>query len=478
MEINEILSYTDSIAAKLNSLADDIWEYAELSLKEYRSAERYISFLREEGFDVKEKLSGIDTAFCGSYGSGRPVIGILGEFDALSGLSQKPCSVKSDPLTPGGCGHGCGHNLLGAGALGAAMAIKHYLESLPEGSGTVIFYGCPGEEGGSGKAFMSRDGIFKELDAAISWHPGSVNEVATGSNQTSMQVEYDFHGTASHAASTPFMGRSALDAVELMNTGVQYLREHMYPADSVHYAIIDAGGLSPNVVQAEARVLYMVRSDNVTDNKKLLRRVDKIAEGAALMTETTFERKFIDGTSNMISNSVLEEAVFRNMNRVPLPVYTDDEWEFAKKLFDTYPKDGIPGVSSVMGPDDLAFLKEASENGTKPLNDFLVPYVHSDLVSFGSNDVGDVSWLTPSVYFYAVSWTSMSPGHSWQNVSIGMHSISRKGMLWAAKVMALTVKELMEDPALLEKARDEWALKTEGGYDCPIEENCMPVPVE
>lgn len=478
METNEILSYTDSIAARLNSLADDIWEYAELSLKEYRSAERYISFLREEGFDVKEKLSGIDTAFSGSYGSGRPVIGILGEFDALSGLSQKPCSVESDPLTPGGCGHGCGHNLLGAGALGAAMAVKHYLESLPEGSGTVIFYGCPGEEGGSGKAFMSRDGIFKELDAAISWHPGSVNEVATGSNQTSMQVEYDFHGTASHAASAPFMGRSALDAVELMNTGVQYLREHMYPADSVHYAIIDPGGLSPNVVPAEARVLYMVRSDNVTNNKKLLKRVDKIAEGAALMTETSFTRKFIDGTSNMISNSVLEEAVFRNMKRVPLPVYSDDEMDFAKKLFDTYPKGGIPGVSSVMGPDDLAFLKEASENGTKPLNDFLVPYVHSDLVSFGSNDVGDVSWLTPSVYFYAATWTSMSPGHSWQNVSIGMHSISRKGMLWAAGVMALTVKELMEDPALLEKARAEWTLKTEGGYDCPIEENCMPVPVE
>ncbi|MBQ9828051.1 MAG: amidohydrolase [Lachnospiraceae bacterium] len=478
MNKSDAVSYINGISEKLNILADDIWEYAELSLQEYRSAARYIGMLRDEGFAVTEKLAGIDTAFCGCFGSGHPVIGILGEFDALSGLSQKPCSVSPEPLKKGGCGHGCGHNLLGAGALGAAMAVKHYLEQLPEGSGTVIFFGCPGEEGNSGKAFMAREGMFYGLDAALTWHPGSVNEVATGSNQTSMQVEYAFHGIASHAASAPHLGRSALDAVELMNTGVQYLREHMYPRDSVHYAITDAGGLSPNVVQAEAKVLYMVRSDNVPNTKKLLERVDKIAEGAALMTGTTLTRKFIDGTSNMLSNSVLEGALYDSMQSVLLPSYTDDELDFARKLFDTYPHSGIPGASPEMITEDIAFLKEASENGTRPLNDFIVPYRHSETVHFGSNDVGDVSWQTPTAYFYAAAWTSMSPGHSWQNVSIGMHPLSRKAMLWASSVLAETVIGLMEDPSVLENAKAEWSVKAAEGYDCPIEKDCVPAAIE
>ncbi len=475
---SSLYEYIDKIGSELKSLSDDIWAYAELSLKEHKSALRYIEFLKKEGFHVTENISGMETAFSGSYGSGRPYIGILGEFDALSGLSQEACKTSESPLSPGGCGHGCGHNLLGAAALGAAMAIKKYLSDHPDCSGTVIFYGCPGEEGGSGKAFMARDNIFASLDGAISWHPGDVNKVATGSNQTSMQVRYDFRGTASHAASAPYMGRSALDAVELMNTGVQYLREHMEPGCSIHYAITDAGGLSPNVVQAKASVLYMVRSTNVRSNKKLLARVDDIAKGAALMTGTTLSRDFIDGTSNMISNHVLEKVVYSNMLDIPLPDYTKEEWAFAGELFNTYEKNGLPGIDPSLTPEDTEMITKLSEDGKRPINDFLIPLRDNRSVAFGSNDVGDVSWQTPSVYFYGTTWTSMSPGHSWQNVSMGKHPIAVKGMMWAGKVMAASVLDMIKDPDILKRAGEEWEQSTGEGYCCPIEEDAVPKPIE
>ncbi|MCF0151675.1 MAG: amidohydrolase, partial [Firmicutes bacterium] len=235
-----------------------IWEYAELSLKEYKSAALYVEKLKEEGFDVEEGLCGIDTAFLGKYGSGRPYIGILGEFDALSGLSQKAGQAQIEPMVKGGDGHGCGHNMLGAASFGAAIGIKNYLQQTGA-QGTVIFYGCPGEEGGASKALMARDGVWNQLDAALTWHPGDTNEVSSGTCNSCIQTIYSFKGVSSHAAGNPERGRSALDAVELLNMGTQFLREHM-PSDArIHYAILNAGGKSPNVVQATADVLYMIR---------------------------------------------------------------------------------------------------------------------------------------------------------------------------------------------------------------------------
>ena len=289
-------------------VADRIWEYAELSLQEVKSAALYCKVLEQEGFHVEKGISGIDTAFSASFGSGRPVIGILAEYDALSGLSQTAGCTEEKPLVEGGSGHGCGHNILGAGAMAAAFGVKAYLEQ-NKIEGTVILYGCPGEEGGASKAFMARDGVWKDLDAALTWHPEDVNEVATGSSNACIQTQYKFHGIASHASGAPEKGRSALDAVELMNTGVQYLREHMSDKARIHYAITDAGGCSPNVVQAKASVLYMVRSNHVAEAIELQKRVDKIAQGAALMTETTFEKKFIDGLSDTISNFALERVL-------------------------------------------------------------------------------------------------------------------------------------------------------------------------
>ena len=272
---------------------------------------------------MERGTSNIETAFAASYGHGHPYIGILAEYDALSGLSQEAGVTERKEIHAGGNGHGCGHNILGAGAFAAALGVKAYLEK-NDISGTVILYGCPGEEGGAAKAFMARDGVWKKLDAALTWHPEDVNEVATGSSNSCIQTQYKFTGIASHAAGAPEMGRSALDAVELMNIGVQFLREHMSDKARIHYAITDAGGCSPNVVQPRASVLYMVRSNHVAEAVELQKRVDKIAEGAALMTETTYEKKFIDGLADTVSNFALERVLYKNFKELGVPQYTDD----------------------------------------------------------------------------------------------------------------------------------------------------------
>ena len=467
MDKNLIYQAVDSKADLLTNLSDDIWGYAELSMEEFQSAATYISVLKAEGFDVEESVCNIPTAFLGRYGSGKPVIGILGEYDALSGLSQEPACTERKPLIPGASGHGCGHNLLGAASLGAAIAIKEQIQA-GKLSGTVVFYGCPGEEGCAGKTFMARDGMFRDLDAALCWHPADTNEVTTGTCNASLQVEYTFSGIAAHAAGDPEHGRSALDAAELMNIGVQFLREHMPKSCCLHYSFLDAGGVSPNVVQPTAKVLYMVRGDSVRSAKALLARVNKIAEGAALMTETTFTSRQIDGTSDTVSNTVMEQLIFENLKLAPLPCYTAEEEAFAEAMKATCGKPRLPGDNLDMDKAAKAFIKEKTNGGKLALNNFVHPYIPSSRMSAGSTDVGDVSWLTPTAQFTATTWVSGSPGHSWQNVSCGKHSIAHKGLLYAAKVLAATAADLMEQPDTLAAARAEFAEATEAGYDCPI----------
>lgn len=464
----------DSMAQLYKSIANEIWENPELSLKEYKATEIYCKALREQGFEVTEKLCGIDTAFCGSFGSGRPVIGVLGEYDALSGLSQKSDATEHSPLKKDGCGHGCGHNLLGAGSFAAAVAVKKYLEA--SGScGTVIFYGCPGEEGGSGKAFMAREKLWESLDAALCWHPDTVNEVRTGTNNSSIQVLYKFKGIAAHAAGAPEQGRSALDAVELMNIGVQFLREHMTDDCRVHYSILNAGGVSPNVVQAEADVLYMVRANKVADSVKLLRRVDKIAEGAALMTETSFERVFIDGTAELLPNYTLEKLLYKNLEEIGVPQYTEEETSYAAAMKATYPAEEIaPGIGAKFDAEIAEKVREMSDNMTKALDDFLMPAYSGTGFVAGSTDVGDVSWQTPASQINVVTWPAGTPAHSWQAVSVGKSSIAHKGMLCAGKVLAATAIDLMESPDILKQAQEEFKKKSAGGYVCPIEADAVP----
>lgn len=476
MDKKLIYDYIEERAAAFTDISDRIWEFAELSMEEIRSAAEYVDFLQREGFEVAEQVVGIPTAFTASYGTGKPMIGILAEYDALSSLSQKAGLAEKEAYEPGGNGHGCGHNLLGAGALAAAVAIKHMIEQ-GKLKGTVVLYGCPGEEGCAGKAFMARDGLFRDLDAALTWHPSDVNEVTTGSNAACLQIEYSFSGIAAHAAGCPDMGRSALDAAELMNVGVQFLREHIKRTDSIHYSFLDTGGPSPNVVQPTARVLYMVRSDCVSNAKKVLERVNNIARGAALMTDTTVQIRQIDGTSSTLSNEVLEKVLYDNFRAVPMPEYSEEDWILAQEMFETYEKPELPGAAVKHSAKIRRFVQEQTSNGSRAINDFLIPYLHCDLMEMGSTDVGDVSWLTPTAQISTATWPSGAPGHSWQIVSVGKSGLAHKGMLLAAKVLAGAVADLMTDPELLLQARLEFDVEARQGYDCPLGPEVKPMPV-
>ena len=462
-----IYNTVEEKAKVITDLADKIWGFAEISMEEFKSTEAYLEVLKSEGFEVEANLCGIKTAFLGRYGSGKPVIGILGEFDALSGLSQVAGATEREWLCEGGNGHGCGHNLLGAASLGAAIAVKKEIEA-GNLQGTVVFYGCPGEEGCAGKAFMARDGMFRDLDAALCWHPGDVNEVTTGSNAASLQFIYTFKGLTAHAAGDPQNGRSALDAAELMNVGVNFLREHMPKKCCLHYSFLDAGGISPNVVQPTAKMMYMVRGENVTEAKKLLARVHKVAQGAALMTETEVEWEQVDGTASTLSNHALEEVIYKNLCEAPLPTYTKEEEDFAAAIKSTFAAERLPSAGAHLNWNVKQTVAEKTQNGTIALNNFVVPYAPSDFFSQGSTDVGDVSWVTPTAQFTASTWASGNPGHSWQNVAMGKSSVAHKGVLFASKVLACTAADLMTQPDLLEKAKAEFAVSAAAGYDCPI----------
>ena len=460
-------------------VSDAIWDYAELSLQEEKSATLYCRVLEDEGFAVERGVCGIPTAFAASFGRGRPLIGILAEYDALSSLSQEAGSLTRREAVPGGCGHGCGHNLLGAGALAAALGVKAYLESAGC-PGTVTLYGCPGEEGGAAKAFMAREGLWYNLDAALTWHPDDANEVVTGSSNACIQTQYKFTGVAAHAAGDPERGRSALDAVELMNIGVQFLREHMSDKARIHYAITDAGGRSPNVVQPRASVLYMVRSNRVAEAVELQKRVDDIARGAALMTGTAFEKQFIDGLADTVPNHALEAVLFRNFQALGVPSHTAEEHAFADALAETYPgSDGIPGIGAEFDPaiaEEVRALR--AEGGGHAMNDFLCPLYQGPAFEPGSTDVGDVSWQCPTGQIHTAAWPNGSPGHSWQNVSIGRTDIGRGAALHAGKVLAAAAIDLLTDPALLAEAKAEFQKRTAAGYVCPIPKEAVPTIAE
>ncbi|WP_421617709.1 M20 family metallopeptidase [Brevibacillus sp. TJ4] len=446
----------------LVSVSDSIWDFAETRFEEFKSAELLCKTLEDEGFVVERGAGGIKTAFVGSFGSGKPVIGILGEFDALSGLSQQKGVAEQLPVVAGGNGHGCGHNLLGTGSLAAAIAVKQYMEKhqLP---GTVRYYGCPGEEGGSGKTFMAREGLFDDLDFALCWHPMDYNAIMAVSTLANYQVYFKFKGKSSHAAASPHLGRSALDAVELMNIGVNYLREHIIQEARIHYAITNSGGLSPNVVQANAEVLYLVRAPEVSQVQEIYERVCDIAKGAALMTGTEVEIVFDKACSNLVPNTVLENVMYRNYVELGIPSHDEQELELARRVRATLSAQEIDSVRR-MNPELMG----------KDLADRLNPYTGT-LPLYGSTDVGDVSWITPTAQCTTACFVLGSPAHSWQWVTLGATSIAHKGMLHAGKVMAATAVDMLLNPELIEQAKAELRQRVgEKGYVCPIPDGVVP----
>ncbi|WMJ82774.1 M20 family metallopeptidase [Oscillospiraceae bacterium LTW-04] len=469
----DALDVIDRQAGALCAVSDAIWETPETAFLEYASAKVLIDALKEFGFSVTEKVGGIDTAFSARYGSGKPVIGILGEFDALSGLSQEADSAEKKAISPGEPGHGCGHNLLGAGSLAAAVAIREYLKE-NNCSGTVVYFGCPGEEGGSGKAFMARDGVFDELDCALTWHPWDINAVSNETSLANYQVAYRFKGVSSHAAATPHLGRSALDAVELMNVGVQFLREHMIEKARIHYAITNSGGFSPNVVPPEAEVLYLIRAPKNQQLEALFGRVNKIAQGAALMTETTMEYDFIKACSNMVVNWALLEVFQQSFEEIAPPDYTDEEIAFAKQIIKSFENSANPYEYQMerYSKEDQAFLRSQMD---KPIYDFIAPLTVTEGFMGGSTDVGDVSWVCPTAQIFVTAKAALTPAHSWQQVAQGKSTIAHKGMLYAGKVIAATAIKLIEQPSLVEEAKAEHQKRLGGQrYRCAIPKDVRP----
>ena len=475
MDKRAMVDYIASKADLIYEVSDKVWDAAETAFEEYKSVDVLCAALEQEGFKVERGVADVKTAFLGRAGSGKPVIGILGEFDALSGLSQVAGCAEKNPLVAGAAGHGCGHNMLGAGSLAAAIGVKQYLEN-NKLAGTVIFYGTPGEEGGSGKAFMAREGVFDELDLAFCWHPGFVNSSSVGSSLANVQVKYHFKGVSAHAAGDPHLGRSALDAVELMNVGVQFLREHMIDQARVHYAITDAGGYSPNVVQPTATVLYLIRSPKNDQVQELYERVNKIARGAALMTETELEIDFMKGCSNLVPNVVIAGALDKNLNEVPLPEYTEAELKEAKAFADTVktPAEHMKAQLASAGADE-ATTERIMAHVEDPVYNFTLPLSLVETVGAGSTDVGDVSWVCPTAQISTSTWAAGTPGHSWQIVAQGKGATAHKATLYAGQVIAGAAVDFIENPELVEKAKAEFDRRLGGGsYACPIPKGIKP----
>ncbi len=447
----------DDHAGDLKNLARKIWEHPETAFNEVKACEWTAEFLRSQGFKVEVGYVGMPTAIRATWGSGHPIIGFLGEYDALPGMSQK-ISTQKEPVCPGAPGQGCGHNLLGVACVGGALGMKAALEESGR-SGTVVFYGCPAEEVLTGKAFMARGGAFRDLDLAIAWHGGKNNGLTIGTSTGLNSAVFHFHGVTAHAGGDPHNGRSALDAVELMNVGANYLREHVTSDTRIHY-VIKEGGTAPNIVPDNASVWYYVRAMSREAIESTYARLIKCAEGAAHMTETTLEIEFLGGCYNTLPNHVVINALHEAMEEVPLPQWTEEEKTFADALNRQSPQ--------------YEALKESGALDRGPLHTEVPPVVKRD--GYGSTDVGDVEHIVPTAMVTTATCNLAAPGHSWQIAACAGTSIGEKGMLFGARVMAEAAMKFVADPALVEKAKAEFTSAMNGRiYHCPIPDE-VPVP--
>ena len=433
------------------NISDTLWDKPELGFQEYEAAKLICGVLEENGFTVVRGVAGMPTAFTATYGSGKPHMGILAEYDALSGMSQVACTAEKKSIPGLDAGHGCGHNLFAGGSVAAAFAVKAYIEAT--GKGSVTLFGCPAEEGGGGKVFMARDGVFADIDSVVSWHPESMHMVRTRPALANVKVDYSFEGIASHAGASPHEGRSALDAVELMNVGCNFLREHMPLTARVHYAILDAGGTAPNQVQSHAVVRYMIRAEDTEGVTALWQRVDRIAQGAALMTDTTMTSNVTSAYSSLVTIPTLQATANEALHDIPVPMPTQEELDLAIALQKSF------NASPAQAKTPLATT----------VKDPAPPVAHG-----GSTDTADVSWVCPTVQFHIATNVVGSPGHSWQNVSWNRSSFAKKGMLFGGKAVAATIMRLIDTPALIEKAKAEHFEKTGGQYFCNIPADLKP----
>ena len=473
-QLEEVIELVEATEEKTKQLAADIWGYAELSYCEVRSAAALCKALEDEGFVIKTNIADIPTAFTATYecGSGGVKIGLLAEYDALDGLSQQAGKPEQEPVEKGGAGHGCGHNLLGAGCFSAAVALKNYLVDNGKNA-TVVFFGCPAEEGAGSKQFIARAGYFDDIDFAYTWHPGTLNEVGSKGDVAIMGANFIFDGVASHAGGAPHLGRSALDAVELMNVGVNYLREHMIDQARIHYAYSDAGGTAPNVVQSHAVVKYEVRAPKVKQMQELFNRVTDVAKGAALMTGTTMKYEVTMAFSDYLPSKTLAAVVDECMREVGAPAWSEEDYALAGEFLRSYPRATLKTIKEELAeelPDeDIDTLL------LKPLDASVHPFDAKESgYNSGSTDVGDVGYATPTVSFNIATACLGNVGHSWQNTAFSCSPIGMKGMMTAAKVLTLACIRTMEKPELIEEAKIELKKKNGGSYVCPLPDYVTP----
>lgn len=452
MKYAEYLNVIDEKADLFFGVSDTLWEEPETAFGEYKASELIGKKLEENGFTVTYGLSDIPTAFKATYGKGTPSLGVLAEFDALEGMSQA-FSTQKQTIEGKDKAHGCGHNLFAGGSLAAAFAVKEYIEKT--GKGKITFFGCPAEETGAGKVYMARDGVFNDIDAIVSWHPEKMYMVRTRPSLANVVIDYTFEGIASHAGGSPEKGRSALDALELMNIGANFLREHMELTSRLHYAILDAGGVAPNMVQSHAVVRYMIRSVDAEQVRILKERVDRIAQGATLMTDTTVTSKAVSAYANLITIPTLQATANEAMHDIPLPIPTEEEISFARELQKTM---------------DLTKEQQSLPPFATEVLDPAPPVAHG-----GSTDTADVSWNCPTVQMHIGNWCIGTPGHSWQSTAQCRGSYAKKSMLYAGKAVAATLMRLMDDPTLVEKAKAEHKAKIGDGYVCGLPKDLKPI---
>lgn len=430
LDREKMMSRMDGQAAQYGEISRQIWEYAEVGYKEAKSSNLLKEQLRKAGFVIQENIGEIPTAFTATWGSGKPVIAIMGEYDALPGLSQDKTPERK-PLTAGAPGHGCGHNLFGTASAFAAITVKQYMEERKV-RGTLRFYGTPAEEGGGGKIYMARAGAFKDVDVALHWHPGGSNATGLGSSLANINAKFRFHGTAAHAAARPEAGRSALDALLLMSHAVEMLREHVPASTRIHYIFTKAGE-APNVVPNFAEGYFYARSPSMPILDNVWERIIKCAQAGALATDTRLEMELVNSVYNILPNEPITRLIDKHMRSVGGYQYTPEERSFAEAL-----------SKSFESPEQLDSVEK------------IQPFGESSLGAGGSTDVGDISWQVPTAGFTTATFVPGTPGHSWQSTACAGMSIGRKGMLLAAKTLALTASDLFTNPQAIEAARKDF----------------------
>jgi len=452
------LDYLENTTPSLTALAQSIWDHPEIGLMENHAAGLIAGELERNGFSVTREAAGLPTAFIASWGTGGPTIGILGEYDALPGLSQKVAPIR-EPAEAGAPGHACGHNLLGTASMGAALAAKHAMEQC-QIPGTIRYHGCPAEETLIGKVFMARAGVFDDIDAMLSWHPSCLNTAKRTINTALNSFKVNYHGIAAHAAGSPEEGRSALDGIELMDVGVNFLREHIIQEARIHYTITH-GGQAPNIVPEFAQAWYYVRAPRRDQVEDIYARVLDIARGAALMSGTSHDIEFITGCYDTLINTVVSEVLQKKMEKIGPPPFADEDRALAKSLQGTFPEGSIDRVL-----DRIDTTREA-------VGDLLCEKVVGPIgvgkMMGGSTDVGDVSYIVPTAEITTCCWPIGTPGHSWQIVASSGSSIGAKGMMLAAKTLALAALKLETAPDILAAARAEFEAATRNKeYISPI----------